>query len=119
MFEQTRISAKSEPEFLMNAKNIDYLTGNATLDNTKLTNGQTIKRGTAIFKNETSGLFELVATDTPATMKLPCLTRDTVTVNTDNKYTHVSAVTSGYPIKELCTGVTSNFESANKQFIYY
>lgn len=121
MFEQKRFKELDNSEVLMNSVNVSYLTGNATLDSSQLDVGSVIKKGTAIFKNEDTGLFELVADGeeggTPETMKLPCLTAETIRVEEGNNY--VSAWQSGHPIEELCTGVTDNFKRANPNFQYY
>ena len=118
MFEQDRITTSYNDEFLMNSKGVEYLTGNATLDTSTLTDGQVIEAGTAIHKNEETGHFELVTAETVAPLRLPALVRHSIRVDT-NKHNYVSAITAGNPIEELCTGVTDVFKEANGKFIFY
>lgn len=113
-FAPKHTSVSSTPEFLRNTKGLHYTTGNITLDKSKLTENQVIKSGTAVFMNESTGLYELVTAETPATMASPLLTRANVKHDAVNENPVVSAISSCYAIKQLCTGVTDNFKAAAK-----
>lgn len=123
MFEQERISTESNAEFLRNAVGVEYVTGNPTLDGSKLTEGQVIKAGTAIHKNADTGLYELVSEpaegEEGAILKNAVLTRDTVKVKTAGNDVHVSAISKGNPIEALTTGVTDQFKASNGLFFWY
>lgn len=82
-----------QPEFLRDAKNLEWTVGNITLDSSKLTEGQVIKGGTAVFKNTESDLYELVQASTPETM---------------------TALRKASVYEELLTGVTNNFKKATQ-----
>ncbi|KIL79585.1 hypothetical protein [Bacillus badius] len=103
----------SQKEFLRNTVGMEFKTAGLTLDASKFTAGQYVKAGTAVFKNETSGLFEPVQADTPETMLAACLTSHDVKV-TAGVNPVVGGVMGGHPIESKCTGVTANFKAATK-----
>ncbi|MCJ1765571.1 hypothetical protein [Mammaliicoccus sciuri] len=108
-----------QPEFLRDAKNLEWTVGNITLDSSKLTEGQVIKGGTAVFKNTESDLFELVQASTPETMTAPVLTGHAVKIDDVQVNEEVSALRKASVYEELLTGVTSNFKKATQGFIAY
>lgn len=123
MFEQERISTEASVEFLRNAVGVEYVTGNPTLDGSKLTQGQVIKAGTAIHKNADTGLYELVGApavgEEGAILKAAVLTRETVKAKAAGKDVHVSAISKGNVIEALTTGVTDQFKASNGLFFWY
>lgn len=106
---------KSTPTAFRDFKAVEWKVGNAVLDASKLTKGQVVKPFTAIFLNETTGLFELVAGDTPATMKGALITGGEEVVIEDTAVNEmVSAIRKASLIEERCTGVTDNFKKATQ-----
>src|SRR5699024_5478281 len=118
MIEQDRITTSYNDEFLMNSIGEEYLTGNATLETSTLTDVHVIEASTAIHKYGETCSYELVTAETVAPRRLPALVRHSIRVDT-NKHNYVSAITAGNPIEELCTGVTDVFKEANGKFIFY
>ncbi len=108
-----------QPEFLRDAKNLEWTVGNITLDSSKLTEGQVIKGGTAVFKNTESDLFELVQASTPETMTAPVLTGHAVKIDDVQVNEEVSALRKASVYEELLTGVTNNFKKATQGFVAY
>ncbi|WP_381420210.1 hypothetical protein [Staphylococcus hyicus] len=102
-----------KPEFLRDAKYIQYTVGNPVLDGSKFRESTVVKAGTAIFRNDETGLYELVQEMTPETMKGAVLTSWTVTVE-PNENELVGAVREASVIEKRCTGVTDNFKKATK-----
>lgn len=100
-------------EFLRDGKNVEYTVGNPTLDGSTFTEVTEVPNGTAIFRNEETGLFELVTGSTPATMKGAVLTANDVTVE-PNENEIVSAVRKASVIEARCKGVTDNFKQASQ-----
>lgn len=105
--------------FLRDAKNLEWTVGNITLDASKLEVGQTIEPGTAVFKNLDTGLYELVAENTPATMAGAVLTVEQETVTEEDLNVHVSALRKASVYEELLHGVTDNFKEAVKGRIVF
>ncbi len=103
-----------QPEFLRDAKNLEWTVGNITLDSSKLTEGQVIKGGTAVFKNTESDLFELVQASTPETMTVAVLTGHAVKIDDVQVNEQVSALRKASVYEELLTGVTNNFKKATQ-----
>lgn len=119
MFKPIKINTfKSTPQFLRDGKYPEYTVGNALLDGSKFASDTVVKAGTAIFRNTTSNKFELVASDTPATMAAACLVTNDIKViaNTD---TLAPAIRKASVIEERCTGVTDNFKAATKGRILF
>lgn len=103
-----------QPDFLRDAKNLEWTVGNITLDASKLSEGQVVKGGTAVFKNDTSGLYELVQSSTPETMAAPVLTAHAVKIEDVQVNEQASALRKASVYEELLTGVTSNFKKATQ-----
>ncbi|WP_305751685.1 hypothetical protein [Mammaliicoccus sciuri] len=102
------------PSFLRDAKNLEWTVGNITLDSSKLSEGQVVKGGTAVFKNTESGLFELVQGSTPETMAAAVLTSRDVQVQDVKVNESVPAIRKASVFEELLTGVTNNFKKATQ-----
>lgn len=102
------------PSFLRDAKNLEWTVGNITLDSSKLTEGQVVAGGTAVFKNTESGLFELVQGSTPETMAAAVLTSRDVQVQDVKVNESVPAIRKASVFEELLTGVTNNFKKATQ-----
>lgn len=119
MFKPVKINSfKSTPQFLRDGKYPEYTVGNAVLDGTKFSEDTVVKAGTAIFRNESTGKFELVAEGTPATMKAACLvTTDTQVLKGVD--TFAPAIRECSVIEERCTGITDNFKEAAKGRIHF
>lgn len=105
-------------EFLRDAKNVEYTVGNPTLDASKFSEATEVKAGTAIFRNDTTGLYELVQSGTPATMSGAVLTATDVVV-TPNEDELVGCVRKASVIEERTHGVTDNFKEATKGRIVF
>ncbi|MCG1009230.1 hypothetical protein J4760_04080 [Salinicoccus sp. ID82-1] len=122
MFEQKRVTAKSGHEFLRNGVGVEFSTGNITLDASKFTAGTVVKGGTAVSKNTSTGLYELVTApaegEESARLNAPMLTRHTVTVEDTSKNVHVAALTKGNVIEALTTGATDQFKNSSNFFWY-
>ncbi|ULG73024.1 hypothetical protein [Macrococcus brunensis] len=119
MFKPTKVTSfKSTPEFLRDGKNVEYTVGNPILDGSKFSAETVVKQGTAIFRNTSTNKFELVASDTPATMVGAVLTANDVKVPAGVDYM-VPAVRKASVIKERTTGVTDNFITATKGRIVF
>lgn len=106
------------PEFLRDGKYVQYTVGNPVLDGTKFSEPTVVKAGTAIFRNEETGLYELVTPETPDTMKGAVLTSWPITIE-PNVNELVGAVREASVIEARCTGVTDNFKAATKGRIIY
>lgn len=102
------------PSFLRDAKNLEWTVGNITLDASKLSKGQEIKGGTAVFKNTDSGFYELVEESTPETMSAAVLTSRSVTIDDVEVNESVPALRKASVYEELLTGVTDNFKKATQ-----
>lgn len=107
------------PSFLRDAKNLEWTVGNITLDSSKLSEGQVVKGGTAVFKNTESGLFELVQESTPETMAAAVLTSRDVQVQDVQVNESVPAIRKASVFEELLTGVTNNFKKATQGRIVF
>lgn len=108
----------ARPEFLRNAVGLQYKTGNVVLDVTKLTPGEPVYGGTAVFYNPTSQMYEPVTAETPDTMAGAVLTRDATKVYAGQN-PMVGALTACNAIEARCTGVTANFKAAVKGRIVF
>ncbi len=102
------------PSFLRDFKNVEWTVGNITLDSSKLTEGQVVAGGTAVFKNTESGLFELVQGSTPETMAAAVLTSRDVQVQDVQVNESVPAIRKASVYEELLTGVTNNFKKSTQ-----
>lgn len=109
----------SHPAFLRDHKNLEWTVGNITLDASKLTADEVVAAGTAVFRNDETGLFELVAAETPETMAAPVLTAFDVVVADVEVNESVPAVRKASVYEELLTGVTDNFKAATQGRITY
>lgn len=103
-----------QPEFLRDAKNLEWTVGNITLDSSKLSEGQIVKGGTAVFKNTDSGFYELVEESTPETMTAPVLTGHAVKIDDIDVNEQASALRKASVYEELLTGATDNFKKATQ-----
>lgn len=106
-------------EFLRDAKNLEYTVGNVALDATKFSDNTLVPAGTAVFENNDTGLFELVQSGTPATMKAPVLTTFDVTVEAKGENELVGCVRKASVIEERTHGVTDNFKKATQGRIVF
>ncbi|MEK4758583.1 hypothetical protein NSS69_11650 [Macrococcus sp. FSL W8-0367] len=112
MFNPRKVdSFKKAPEFLRDAKNVEYTVGNVLLDGSKFSADTVVKAGTAVFRNAESNKFELVQESTPETMSGAVLTANDVKVFAKED-TLAPAVREASVIKERTTGVTDNFIKA-------
>lgn len=116
---RTLENRNDQPKFLRDFKNLEWTVGNITLDASKLEAGQVVEAGTAVFKNDDTDLFELVAEDTPATMKAPVLTAFAVQVESTEVNEHVPALRKASVYEELLHGVTDNFKAATQGRIVF
>ena len=112
-------SKSSHPAFLRDHKNLEWTVGNITLDAAQLSENEVVAAGTAVFRNDETGLFELVAADTPETMAAPVLTAFDVVVADVEVNESVPAVRKASVYEELLTGVTDNFKAATQGRITY
>ena len=112
-------SKNAHPAFLRDHKNLEWTVGNITLDASKLSADEVVEAGTAVFRNDETGLFELVAADTPETMAAPVLTAFDVVVADVEVNESVPAVRKASVYEELLTGVTDNFKAATQGRITY
>lgn len=103
-----------QPEFLRDAKNLEWTVGIITLDSSKLSEGQIVKGGTAVFKNTDSGFYELVEESTPETMTAPVLTGHAVKIDDVDVNEQASALRKASVYEELLTGATDNFKKATQ-----
>lgn len=109
-----------QKEFLRNSVGTEYKTGGATLDSTSFTraldNGY-VKAGTAVFKDDVSGLYKLwdntPASGTEATAKGAGLTSHDVKVFAGQNPI-VGVLSAGHPLESKCTNVDENFKEATK-----
>lgn len=101
-----------QPAFLMSGKNLEWTVGNITLDSADFTVGDVVAPGTAVFRDESTGLYKKVAEDTPATMEAPVLTGHAVVINHSDSNESVAGLKKGSVYTELLTGVTDNFKEA-------
>lgn len=109
----------AQPKFLRDFKNLEWTVGNVTLDSSKLSEGDVVEAGTAVFRNDESGLYELVAEDTPETMSAPVLTGYQVVVKDAEVNESVASLRKASVYEELLHGVTDNFKSATQGRIVY
>ncbi|MEN1893169.1 hypothetical protein [Staphylococcus nepalensis] len=100
-------------EILRDGKNVQYTTGNITLDTSKFTEVTEVPIGTAVFRNEDTDLFELVTGSTPASMKGAVLTANDTIVEPNGVGT-VSAIRNASVIEARCKGITDNFKKATQ-----
>lgn len=103
-----------QPDFLRDAKNLEWTVGNITLDSSKLSKGQIVKGGTAVYKNPETGFYELVKGDTPENMVAPVLTAHAVKIEDIKVNEQASALRKASVYEKLLTGVTDNFKNATK-----
>ncbi|WP_433912358.1 hypothetical protein [Staphylococcus sp. LKG3-3] len=104
------------PEFLRDAKNVEYTVGNPTLDASKFTKATTVPAGTAIQRNDETGLFELVG-ENDTDLVAPVLTANEVLVDGENEM--VPAIRKASVREELLHGVTDSFKHATQGRITY
>lgn len=98
------------PEFIRDAKYLEFTVGNPVLDESKFTEPTTVKAGTAISRNEDSGLYELV-TDSTSNIVAGVLTTNEVVVYPNEK---VPAVRKASVRPERIHGATDAFKEATK-----
>ncbi|MYL44594.1 hypothetical protein GLV94_02965 [Virgibacillus halodenitrificans] len=106
-----------QKEFLRNSVGTEYKTGGATLDASQFTAGEYVKAGTAVFKDDTSGLYhpwdDTPDTGTAATAKGAGLTSHDVKVIAGQNPV-VGVLSAGHPLESKCTGVNDKFKEATK-----
>ena len=107
----------STPQFLRDAKYLEYTVGNPVLDGSKFSETTVVKAGTAISKNEETGLYELV-TEGTSDIVAGVLTATDVEVE-PNENVNVGALRKASVRPELLTGVTDAFKEATKGRIVY
>ena len=112
-------SKSSHPAFLRDHKNLEWTVGNITLDAAQLSENEVVAAGTAVFRNDETGLFELVTAETPETMAAPVLTAFDVVVADVEVNESVPAIRKASVYEELLTGVTDNFKAATQGRITY
>ena len=100
-------------EFLRNSVGLQYKTAGATLDASAFTTGEYVKAGTAVYKDETSGLYKPWGGETEATELGAGLTSHDVKVVL-NSNPIVGVLAAGHPLESRCTGVTAEFKEAVK-----
>jgi len=105
------------PEFLRDAKYLEYTVGNPVLDASKFKEPTTVKAGTAISRNGDTGLYELV-TDSTSNIVAGVLTANEVVVY-PNENEEVSAVRKASVRPERIHGATDAFKEATKGRISY
>lgn len=122
MFEQKRVTAETLPEFLQNAKGVEYVTGNPTLDGSDFSNGDVVLPGTAIHKKD-NGLYALVTTpgegEDGSKLNGAVLTRERIEIEDNTKNYHVPAISKGNVKEALTHGVTEQFKNSNGLFFWY
>lgn len=101
-----------QPAFLMSGKNLEWTVGNITLDSADFTVDDIVAPGTAVFRDESTGLYKKVTEDTPATMEAPVLTGHAVVIKHEDSNETVAGLKKGSVYTELLTGVTDNFKEA-------
>ncbi|MUK89149.1 hypothetical protein GMD78_12275 [Ornithinibacillus sp. L9] len=109
-------------EFLRNTQGIEVKTGGATLDSSAFTAGEYVKAGTAVFKDNASGLYKpwdtTVDTGTPATATGAGLTMNDVKI-VEGQNPVVGVLAAGHPIESKCTYVNAAFKEATKGRIVF
>lgn len=108
---------KMTPEFLRDAKNVEYTVGNPVLDASKFSEPTPVKAGTAISRNDETGLYELV-TDSTSNIVAGVLTSNDVVVYPEENE-EVSAIRKASVRPERIHGVTDAFKDATKGRIVY
>lgn len=108
-----------QPKFLRDFKNLEWTVGNITLDSSKFTKGDVVEAGTAVFRNDETGLYEVVAVGTPETMSAPVLTAYDVVVTDLEVNESVAALRKASVYEELLHEVTDNFKAATQGRIVY
>lgn len=101
-----------QPAFLMSGKNLEWTVGNITLDSADFTVDDVVAPGTAVFRDESTGLYKKVTEDTPATMEAPVLTGHAVVIKHADSNESVAGLKKGSVYTDLLTGVTDNFKEA-------
>lgn len=100
------------PEFLRDAKNVEYTVGNPVLDGTKFAKDTTVEAGTAIHKNPETNLYELVAEDTTAPVAAVLTANEVLVTKGENE--EVSAVRKASVRPERVHGATDAFKQATQ-----
>lgn len=116
MFEQERKSFSHDNSAFVNAKGIEYSTGNPTIKTEGMTAGEVIPAFTAISRNE-DGTFSKVESGTTP-VNVPLITVDPVKVVTPGNNVHVGAVSKANLYENACYGVTDAFKTASNFFFY-
>lgn len=102
-------------EFLRNSVGIQYKTAGATLDASAFTTGEYVKAGTAVYKDEASGLYvpwEDAGEEGGARDGAGLTSHDVKVVANSNPI--VGVLAAGHPLESRCTGVTASFKEAVK-----
>lgn len=111
-----------QKEFLRNTQGIEVKTGGATLDASAFTAGEYVKAGTAVFKDEESGLYKpwdvTPTTGTPATAVGAGLVMNDVKI-VAGQNPIVGVLAAGHPVETKCTGVNDLFKEATKGRIVF
>lgn len=106
-----------QPDFLITGNHLKYTSGNITLDSSELEKGQVVPQGTAVFRDEDSGLYKLVSEETPADMDGAVLTVHAVQIDDTEVNEQTSGLVAGSVWEEKLHGVTDNFKEAVKNRI--
>lgn len=106
-----------QPDFIMTGNHLKYTSGNITLDTSELEEGQVVEQGTAVYRDEETGLYKLVEEDTPANMDGAVLTVHGVRIDATDINEQTSGLVAGSVWEEKLHGVTDNFKEAVKNRI--
>lgn len=106
-----------QPDFIMTGNHLKYTSGNITLDTSELEEGQVVEQGTAVYRDEETGLYKLVGGDTPANMDGAVLTVHGVRIDSKDINEQTSGLVAGSVWEEKLHGVTDNFKEAVKNRI--
>lgn len=116
MFEQERKTFTHDNSAFVNAKGIEYSTGNPTIKTEGMKAGDVIPAFTAISRNEDGTFSKVTSGTTP--IKVPLITVDPVKVVTPGNNVHVGAVSKANLYEGACHGVTETFKTASNFFFY-
>ena len=105
------------PEFLRDAKNVEYTVGNPVLDGSQFSKETTVKAGTAIRRDKNSGLYIVVA-DGDTDIVAGVLTANGV-VAQPKENIEVPAVRKASVREERLSNVTDAFKEAVKGRIVF
>ncbi|MCY1563823.1 hypothetical protein NW133_07365 [Staphylococcus pettenkoferi] len=105
------------PEFLRDAKNVEYTVGNPVLDGSKFSQDTVVKAGTAIHKNKDTGLYELVGESTSNPVAAVLTANEVKVAKGENE--EVSAIRKASVHEERTHGVNDAFKQATQGRIVF